>query len=137
MDGSVLSIDVDGKNVELTTDKIIVERIEKANLKVLNDGTITVGLDTEITEELKLEGFVRDLIRGIQNLRKESGLEVSDHINLTLSGDDELKKAYEMFADYISGETLADKTDWASKSDDKFTAVESEEKVWSIKLAKV
>ena len=137
LDGSVLSIDVDGKNVELTTDKIIVERIEKANLKVLNDGTITVGLDTEITEELKLEGFVRDLIRGIQNLRKESGLEVSDHINLTLSGDDELKKAYEMFADYISGETLADKTDWASKSDDKFTAVESEEKIWSIKLAKV
>ena len=137
LDGGVLSIDVEGKSVELTEDKIIVERLEKANLKVLNDGTLTVGLDSEITEELKLEGYVRDLVRGIQNLRKESGLEVTDRINLSLSGDAELKKAYAMFEDYIKGETLVfGEIEWQEKTDSTYTLVESEDKNWSIKLAK-
>ena len=136
LDGSTLSIEVEGKNVELTIEKIIVERLEKANLKVVNDGTLTVALDSEITEELKLEGYVRDLVRGIQNLRKESGLAVTDRINLVLSGCEELNKAYSAFADYISNETLADKIDWADK-DASFTAIEADDKVWSAKLEKV
>lgn len=137
LDGSTLSIEVEGKNVELTIEKIIVERLEKANLKVVNDGTLTVALDSEITEELKLEGYVRDLVRGIQNLRKESGLAVTDRINLTLSGCEELNKAYSIFADYISNETLADKIDWQEKSDSSFTEIEADDKTWSAKLEKV
>ncbi|MBR3813169.1 MAG: isoleucine--tRNA ligase [Spirochaetaceae bacterium] len=113
IDGSVISIDVEGKSVDLDTDKIIIERIEKANLKVLNEGTLTVALDTEITEELQLEGYARDFIRGVQNLRKESGLAVTDRIELTASGSAALKKAFEMFADFIAAETLAVKTVWA------------------------
>ena len=137
LDGSTLSIEVEGKNVELTIEKIIVERLEKANLKVVNDGTLTVALDSEITEELKLEGYVRDLVRGIQNLRKESGLAVTDRINLVLSGCEELNKAYSAFADYISNETLADKIDWQEKSDSSFTEIEADDKTWSAKLEKV
>ena len=137
LDGSILSIDVEGKTVELTLEKIIVERLEKANLKVVNDGTLTVALDSEITEELKLEGYVRDLVRGIQNLRKESGLEVTDRITLTLSGDSELNKAYSNFADYISNETLADKIDWIEKTSSDFTSIEADDKTWSAKLEKV
>ena len=137
LDGSTLSIEVEGKNVELTIEKIIVERLEKANLKVVNDGTLTVALDSEITEELKLEGYVRDLVRGIQNLRKESGLAVTDRINIVLSGCEELNKAYSAFADYISNETLADKIDWQEKSDSSFTEIEADDKTWSAKLEKV
>ena len=137
LDGSTLSIEVEGKNVELTIEKIIVERLEKANLKVVNDGTLTVALDSEITEELKLEGYVRDLVRGIQNLRKETGLAVTDRINLVLSGCEELNKAYSAFADYISNETLADKIDWQEKSDSSFTEIEADDKTWSAKLEKV
>ena len=136
LDGSTLSIEVEGKNVELTIDKIIVDRLEKANLKVVNDGTLTVALDSEITEELKLEGYVRDLVRGIQNLRKETGLAVTDRINLVLSGCDELNKAFTNFAEYISNETLADNIEWADK-DASFTAIEADDKVWSAKLEKV
>ena len=124
------------KNVELTIDKIIVDRLEKANLEVVNDGTLTVALDSEITEELKLEGYVRDLVRGIQNLRKETGLAVTDRINLVLSGCDELNKAFTNFAEYISNETLADNIEWADK-DNSFTAIEADDKVWSAKLEKV
>ena len=137
LDGSTLSIEVEGKNVELTIEKIIVERLEKANLKVVNDGTLTVALDSEITEELKLEGYVRDLVRGIQNLRKETGLAVTDRINIVLSGCEELNKAYSAFADYISNETLADKIDWQEKSDSSFTEIEADDKTWSAKLEKV
>ena len=73
LDGGVLSLDVGDRTVELTEDKIIVDRLEKEHLKVLNEGTLTVGLDTLLTKELIQEGQVRDLIRGIQNLRKEKG----------------------------------------------------------------
>ena len=76
LEGTNLSIDVDGTPIELNSEKILVERLEKDGLKVLNEGTLTVGLDSKITDELKKEGYVRDLVRGIQNLRKESGFEV-------------------------------------------------------------
>ncbi|MBE6345200.1 MAG: isoleucine--tRNA ligase [Spirochaetaceae bacterium] len=113
LDGSTLSIDVEGKTVELDSTKIVVDRLEKANLKVVNDGTLTVALDSEITDDLRREGYVRDLVRGIQNLRKESGLSVTDRIVLTVGGNAELKEAYEQFADFIEGETLASKSQWA------------------------
>jgi isoleucyl-tRNA synthetase len=102
-------------------EKIIVNRIEKANLRVVNEGTLTVGLDTEVTEDLLLEGCVRDLVRGVQNLRKERGLEVTDRIRLTVSagecasGDEGrvlLKKAFTRFRDYLAGETLASSATW-------------------------
>ena len=129
IDGSVISIDVEGKSVDLDTDKIIIERIEKANLKVLNEGTLTVALDTEITEELQLEGYARDFIRGVQNLRKESGLAVTDRIELTATGSATLKKAFEMFADFIAAETLAVKTIWADSLADG-TEIPAGEENW-------
>ncbi|MBO4728778.1 MAG: class I tRNA ligase family protein, partial [Spirochaetaceae bacterium] len=129
IDGSVISIDVEGKSVDLDTDKIIIERIEKANLKVLNEGTLTVALDTEITEELQLEGYARDFIRGVQNLRKESGLAVTDRIELTATGSAALKKAFEMFADFIAAETLAVKTIWADSLADG-TEIPAGEENW-------
>ncbi len=135
LDGSTLSIDVAGRTVELDASKIIVDRLEKAHLKVVNDGTLTVALDSEITDDLRKEGYVRDLIRGVQNLRKESGLSVTDRIVLTASGSDELKEAYAQFADFIAGETLAVKTAWAS-SVPSGTDVEAGEQVWSVAVEK-
>ena len=132
IDGSTISLDVEGKNVELNADKIIVERIEKANLKVLNDGTLTVALDTEITEELMLEGFVRDFIRGVQNLRKETGLEVTDRIKITASGSANLKKAFEMFEDFISNETLAVSAEWVENLDG--ITIEAGNENWKAKI---
>ncbi|HPS44450.1 MAG TPA: DUF5915 domain-containing protein, partial [Treponemataceae bacterium] len=123
LDGSVLSIDVEGKHIDLTRDKIIVNRIEKAALKVVNEGTLTVGLDTEVTEELQLEGLIRDLVRGVQNLRKERGLEVTDRISLTVSagasasgaeGKALLEKAFNRFGEYLSSETLSVQAKWVA-----------------------
>jgi len=135
LEGTSLTIDVDGTSVELTAEKVIVDRSEKDGLKVLNDGTLTVGLDSKITDELKKEGYVRDLVRGIQNLRKESGLNVTDRINLTVGGDDELKAAFTMFESFVSGEVLASSVKFDSNVQNA-TVVESEDKKWSISIEK-
>ena len=136
LEGGTLSIDVEGKTVELTEEKIIVERHEKAALKVVNDGTLTVALDSEITEELKLEGYVRDFVRGIQNLRKESGFEVTDRIEITASGNETLEKAFNMFADYISSETLAEKATWVSSLENA-TDISADEETWKAVVKRV
>ena len=135
LNGKKVSVDVDGQNVDLNTDKIIVERIEKEDLKVVNDGTLTVGLDTKVTDELKKEGYVRDLIRGIQNLRKESGFEVTDRIKLFVSGDADLKDAFSKFKDFVKGETLAVIEEWKEKLE-KPSSVEADDKTWSISIEK-
>jgi isoleucyl-tRNA synthetase len=112
LDGATLSIEVAGKPVEITAEKVDVRRIEKANLRVLNEGTLTVALHTEVTEELAQEGDVRDLIRGVQNMRKDKGLTITDRIRLRLYGSDRLKAAWEAFADYVAAETLAVSVVW-------------------------
>jgi isoleucyl-tRNA synthetase len=113
MDGSTLSIDVEGESVEITGDSIIVQRQEKEGLKVLNEGSLTVALDPTISEELRREGLVRDLIRAVQNLRKEEGLEVTDRIRLGLEGDAEVMEAARAFDEYLCGETLTDTLEWS------------------------
>lgn len=135
IEGTKLSIDVDGTSVELSEDKLIIERLEKDGLKVLNEGTLTVGLDSKITDELKKEGYVRDLVRGIQNLRKESGLNVTDRIKLSVSGDEELKAAYEMFAGFVSGEVLASSAEFTASISNP-TEVDADDKKWSISIEK-
>ncbi|QTQ14126.1 isoleucine--tRNA ligase [Treponema parvum] len=134
MEGANLSIEIEGKIVELTAEKIIVDRIEKEGMKVINDGTLTVGLDAKISDELRKEGYVRDLVRGIQNLRKESGLEVTDRIILCVSGSEDLKAAYEMFGGFIAGETLAVKTLWKDSLD--WVEIEADDKIWRVSLEK-
>ena len=134
LEGTNLTIDVEGTSVDLNTEKVIVERFEKDDLKVLNDGTLTVGLDSKITDELKKEGYVRDLIRGIQNTRKESGLAVTDRIKLEVTGDAELEAAFNMFKDFIANETLAVSATWTTRN--LVTVVESEDKVWGLNFEK-
>ena len=135
LEGSHLALDIDGTPVELTEEKIVIERIEKAGLKVINDGTLTVGLDTNVTDDLKKEGFARDLVRGIQNLRKEAGFSVTDRIALQVFGDEELKRAYEMFSDFIAGETLCAKIEFTENAKGGST-IEADEKIWSVKIEK-
>jgi isoleucyl-tRNA synthetase len=135
LDGATLTLEVEGANVELDADKVFVERLEKAALRVLNEGTLTVALDTEITEELHKEGLVRDLVRGVQNLRKESGLEVTDRIVLTVGGAASLRAAFELFADFAASETLAVETRWEDSLSGG-TEIEAGEAAWRVKVAK-
>lgn len=135
VDGESLVIKVDGQEVSLNSENVIVERLEKENLKVINDGTLTVGLDTKITDELKKEGYARDLVRGVQNLRKESGFEITDRIKLRISGSDVLKSSFDMFKDFIAGETLASSIEWLSSITDG-TQIDADDAKWIVLLEK-
>lgn len=134
LEGAKLTIEVKGQSIDLDASKVNVERFEKEDLKVLNDGTLTVALDTKISDELKKEGYVRDLIRGIQNLRKESGFNITDRITLTLSGDKELKDAYTLFSDFIATETLTTSFSWEENLSGQ--EVVADDKTWRVKIAK-
>jgi isoleucyl-tRNA synthetase len=74
---------------------------------VANEGQLTVALDITVTEELHREGVARELINRIQNLRKESGLEVTDKIHVVIADDELLRGAVEDFGVYIAAQTLA------------------------------
>ncbi|MDR1587029.1 MAG: DUF5915 domain-containing protein, partial [Treponema sp.] len=87
------------------------------------------------TPELSKEGDVRDLIRGVQNMRKEAGLSVTDRIRLTLSGSDRLKAAWDSFSELAASETLAQETDWACV--DGQSPLEAGDENWLVKIVKL
>ena len=140
IEGASLSLDIpcgggaDMRTLVITADKLDVRRNEKANLRVLNEGTLTVGLDTEITRELSMEGDIRDLIRGIQNARKETGLSVTDRIELCVYGSDSLKEAWDRFGPSAATETLAVKTEWAKVEGQ--IPLEAGDDTWLVKIIK-
>jgi len=142
LDGAVLELEVAGRAVEITKDKVDIRRSEREGLKVLNEGSLTLALDTEITLELLDEGYVRDLVRGVQNLRKEAGLAVTDRIKLHVAGDPALKKALDAFADFVRSETLAASLSWADGPGvpggaGAFSDIEAGDKVWRASVSKV
>ncbi len=117
MDGATLHIDLGETAFDLLLDGIIVRRIEKENLKVLNDGSLTVALDSEVTDDLKREGLIRDLIRVVQNHRKQIGLDVTDRIELVVFGEPDLQDAVDDFGEHLSAETLAVSVRWERADD--------------------
>ena len=135
LEGAALSIDVEGRSVDISAEKLDIRRIERAKLRVLNEGTLTVGLDTELTEKLAQEGDARDLVRGVQKLRKDTGLAVTDRIALSLHGSDRLKAAWEAFGDYVAAETLATSVEWGRVEGQ--TPIEAGEDQWMVSIRKV
>ncbi len=108
LDGSAYEMKYSAGEITLTEGDLVIQRAEKEHVKVLNEGAITVGYDTEITESLLLEGIARDLVRFVQTERKEEDFEVADHIILSVYGGETLRKAVEAFGAYIREETLSD-----------------------------
>lgn len=96
---------------ELTVEDLLIERGPKDNRLIATELGVTILLDTTVTEELLLEGYAREIVSRVQNLRKDSGLQVTDRIQISFKGDDDVKKAITMFNGYITGETLGNSLD--------------------------
>ena len=111
VNGSV-QVDVDGQTVEIVREDVEIVSEDIPGWTVANDGALTVALDLEITEELKNEGMAREIVKRIQAYRKSSGFEITDHIHVVLSHDDNLQKAVEAYHDYICSQVLADKLEF-------------------------
>ena len=103
-----LKFDVDGVAVELTKDDLLIDMAQKEGYVSQEDNKMTVVLDTNLTPELVEEGFVYEIISKIQTMRKESGFEVTDHIRVSINGNDKLSEIAQKNKDAISGKVLAD-----------------------------
>ena len=103
-----LAISVEGQ--ELTVEAVDVDIISEdiPGWLVGNEGNLTVALDITLTDELRNEGMARELVNRIQNLRKKSGLEITDRIHVEIQPEETITKAIKGFGEYVSRQVLAD-----------------------------
>jgi isoleucyl-tRNA synthetase len=107
-----LKLDLDGHIVTLGPDDVLISKNEKDGYAVESDGGVTVALTTTLTEELIDEGFAREMVNKIQNMRKSSGFEVTDHISIRVRSTDRLKVAAKKHDEFIRKETLANRLEF-------------------------
>ncbi|QOD60116.1 isoleucine--tRNA ligase [Polaribacter haliotis] len=103
-----ISIEFNGKNITLGLEDVDISSKDIEGWLVANEGSLTVALDVTITEELHKEGVARELVNRIQNARKDTGLEVTDKIKLTVLNYENLQQSILENKDYIMSETLTE-----------------------------
>ena len=104
----VLKLDINGNDVELTEEDLLIETAQTEGYVSESDGETSVVLDTNLTPELIEEGFVREIISKIQTMRKEAGFEVMDKIVVYAHGNDKIQNVMKAHEDEIKSEVLAD-----------------------------
>jgi isoleucyl-tRNA synthetase len=109
----VCEIQAGGEKVRLSLEDVEIISEDIPGWLVANEGSITVALDIHLTEELRQEGVARELINRIQNLRKESGFDVTDKIDVLIEKHELISSAVEKHAEYIGSQTLANKVSLA------------------------
>ncbi|MBV9467478.1 MAG: class I tRNA ligase family protein, partial [Solirubrobacterales bacterium] len=112
--GENVGISVGGQDHELGPDELLVSMRPLAGYQVEREGSHAVALTLEIDDELRVEGWAREIVHAIQAARRDAGLEVTDRIELTLDGDSELVAAARAHERYIAGETLAVRVSYES-----------------------
>ena len=112
-----ISVKVNEKNTTLTLDDVIISSQDIEGWLVANADGMTVALDVTITESLRNEGIARELVNRIQNLRKDSGFEVTDRVAVTVQNDATLETAVTENLDYIKQETLTEKLEFVPQLD--------------------
>lgn len=105
--GGAEEIEIDGTKIELTAENLLVTMQGKEGFAFAGEGEIGVVLDTHITEELKEEGYVREVLSKVQNMRKDKGFEVLDNINLYVYGNPMLEEVVKKNEELIKHDTLA------------------------------
>ncbi|MDH7912215.1 isoleucine--tRNA ligase [Winogradskyella sp. SYSU M77433] len=103
-----LDVEVNGKNINLGLDDVEIMSQDIEGWLVANEGALTVALDVTISDELRKEGIARELVNRIQNLRKDSGFEVTDRIDVKLQKDAQIEAAISSNETYIKSETLTE-----------------------------
>ena len=114
-----LTIEVDGKNEELSRDDLLIDSAQTDGYEANSDSGITVVIETTLSPELLDEGMLREIISKVQTMRKDAGFEVMDHIALGITSNDKLKSLVDANAEYVMGEVLADVIDGSEKANAK------------------
>ncbi|MBR4391419.1 MAG: isoleucine--tRNA ligase [Bacteroidales bacterium] len=122
-------LDVDGVDVELTLEDALIATQDIPGWAVTSEGNYTVALDMTITEDLFNEGLAREIVNRVQTLRKNSGLEVTDRINIFIEKNEKIEPAVKVFSSYICAETLANGIETSNHLDGEVLEDELTEKV--------
>jgi len=133
--GECFDLEIEGQTLSFTAEDVLVETESAEGYACAEESGYLVGLDTSLTEDLLVEGVARELVRTVQDARKQGGLEISDRIILHIEGSDRVTRALESYRDYLMSETLAKQ--WA---DSDFVGTYSSDHTlgddrWSIQLS--
>ena len=134
-DGS-FTFSIDGNACTVLTDDVEIISEDIPGWLVANEGRLTIALDITVTDELRREGLARELVNRLQNLRKSSGLEITDHIRVTLAPAEEMEGVLETYGDYIRRQVLADAITTTERSAD-MTELEFDDFQLPVKIEKV
>ena len=127
-----ITITVDGEEIILDTEDLLVENIQPEGLSTQADRDYTVSLDTALTDALIEDGFVREVVSKVQTQRKESGFEVTDRIRLCYTGNDRIAKIIAANRDFIADEVLAAEISQGEGSNPREWDVNGETCVFSV-----
>ena len=105
--GETIEVELDGEKIEVQKDFVMITISAKEGFMVEMEDNLFVILDTTLTEALINEGFAREFVSKVQQMRKSTGFEVTDQIKIAFNGDEEVTKAVNEYKDYIMQETLA------------------------------
>ncbi|MFI3331721.1 MAG: isoleucine--tRNA ligase [Rikenellaceae bacterium] len=132
-----ITMDIEGVEVITTLVDFDITSEDMPGWLVASEGTLTVALDITISEELRREGIARELTNRIQNIRKDSGLEVTDKINVVIESHEILDAAVVDFADYIATQTLAESVITSAEASGEFVVgVDIDEREFKIGITK-
>ncbi len=103
-----IALDINGTSFDLTTEEIDISKTEIDNYAVESEGQLMVALATKLSDELVSEGFAREVVNKVQNMRKTNGFDVTDRVAITVASTEKLIVALEAYKEFIQNETLAD-----------------------------
>ena len=129
-----MQLSVEGSNISVDIEDVEIINEDIPGWLVSNEGNLTVALDVTISDELRNEGIAREIINRIQNIRKDSGLEITDRIQVVISDTEVLKNAVIAYEEYIKSQILADSITFAANEGQ---SVEIDELTINILISKV
>jgi isoleucyl-tRNA synthetase len=133
--GEAQTFVVDGEPLKIEPNDLLVESAAAEGFACAEEGGFLVGLDTALDDALRREGLARELVRAVQDARKQAGLEVADRIVLSIEGDAAVMAALAEHREYLMNETLA--SVWQRPGAGEFVAAQEQgEAQWIIRLAR-
>ena len=134
--GDAFEIDVDGQSIALQDDDVLIETHSAAGYSCEADSGYLTAIDTSLNDALIDEGFAREIVRSVQDARKQAGLDVADRITLGVSGTAAVENALQAHRDYLLNETLA--TAWQVGQDESAFSLDREmgEESWRIEITR-
>lgn len=112
-----MKLEINGTSFDLTTEEVDIKKTEIDNYAVESEGSLTVALETLLTDDLRNEGFAREVVNKVQNMRKTNGFEVTDRIEVFVASTEKLVDALSKYKAFIQNETLSDSLEFKETLD--------------------